>query len=100
MHGILDRRCAPPSQPTDEREAKRLRRKQSNRESARRSRQKKQQECDGLSQSVKNLTVRAPTALWLSRALLATPGDLGLHVHARSWHPAACCTGRMQPART
>lgn len=43
-------------EPTDEREAKRLRRKQSNRESARRSRQKKQQECDGLSNSVKALT--------------------------------------------
>jgi len=44
-------------QPTDEREAKRLRRKQSNRESARRSRMKKQAECETLAETVQRLTV-------------------------------------------
>nr|QLC27632.1 bZIP transcription factor 6 [Chlorella sp. HS2] len=40
---------------TDERELKRLRRKQSNRESARRSRLRKQAECEQLAQKVKEL---------------------------------------------
>ncbi len=39
----------------DEREAKRLRRKQSNRESARRSRLRKQAECEALARQVKEL---------------------------------------------
>lgn len=39
----------------DEREAKRLRRKQSNRESARRSRLRKQAECEQLARQVKDL---------------------------------------------
>ncbi|XP_008662730.1 DNA-binding protein EMBP-1 [Zea mays] len=41
----------------DERELKRERRKQSNRESARRSRLRKQQECEELAQKVTDLTV-------------------------------------------
>ena len=40
---------------TDERELKRLRRKQSNRESARRSRLRKQAECEALARQVKDL---------------------------------------------
>lgn len=51
------------AQPQDEREAKRLRRKQSNRESARRSRMKKQAECEGLAETVQRLSVRIPRLL-------------------------------------
>jgi plant G-box-binding factor len=50
--------CLSNPQPGDEREAKRLRRKQSNRESARRSRMKKQAECENLGDTVKILSVR------------------------------------------
>ncbi|PUZ36452.1 hypothetical protein GQ55_9G038800 [Panicum hallii var. hallii] len=46
----------PLSQMQDERELKRERRKQSNRESARRSRLRKQQECEELAQKVTDLT--------------------------------------------
>ncbi|PSC75059.1 G-box-binding factor 1 [Micractinium conductrix] len=41
---------------TDEREVKKMRRKQSNRESARRSRLRKQAECEGLAKTVKELS--------------------------------------------
>jgi len=44
------------AEPKDEREAKRQRRKQSNRESARRSRLRKQAECEDLGSRVNNLT--------------------------------------------
>jgi plant G-box-binding factor len=44
-----------PSQGLDEREVKIQRRKQSNRESARRSRLRKQAECEGLGQKVEDL---------------------------------------------
>lgn len=49
--------CFVSVQPGDEREVKRLKRKQSNRESARRSRMKKQAECENLGESVKILSV-------------------------------------------
>ena len=54
--------CSSTLQPGDDREAKRLRRKQSNRESARRSRMKKQAECENLGDTVKILSVRPARA--------------------------------------
>ncbi|KAM3385526.1 hypothetical protein ACQJBY_009389 [Aegilops geniculata] len=54
--GLALARCDGVGQLQDEREIKRERRKQSNRESARRSRLRKQQECEELSRKVAELT--------------------------------------------
>jgi hypothetical protein len=65
---------------TDERELKRMRRKQSNRESARRSRLRKQAECEALGRQVKDLV----TGGWRG----AAGGRVAAQGHAAHWAPS------------
>ena len=60
----------------DERENKKLRRKQSNRESARRSRLRKQAECEALSSSVTDLQQENLQLKTANQALAATVEEL------------------------
>lgn len=72
----------------DERELKRIRRKQSNRESARRSRQKKQAECEDLQAKVQRLD-QENTALRQENLQLRAKLDVSNDYHSRPSPTAA-----------